>query len=242
MSRKYTSGPMMAIAAPTPVTPDRLAPQFPATLGEASPAMAGAALLAELEQAMDAGDVLDEIPFDPVPRLRKRRGGWSAERQRLFIALLRLCGSVSAAAKAVGMTPRSVYRLSDSKDGESFAHALDVAAEEGLERTRASALERALTGALVPIYRRGKLVRVEHRHCDKLALGLLSGRDTNVGWYKQTAVSRHKYKQELKAAAERDAEEKRRKEEYLRQYQEELDRMLAKAATMPRSVPRCRMV
>ena len=225
MSRKYTSGPMMA--------------RFPATLGEPA-TLAGQSLLAELEQAMDAGE-LDEIPFDPVPRLRKRRGGWSAERQRLFIALLRLCGSVSAAAKAVGMTRRSVYRLSDSKDGESFSRALDVAAEEGLERTRASALERAMQGALVPVYRRGKLVRVEHRHCDKLALGLLSGRDREVGYYKQTAVSRHKYKQVLRAAAERDAEEKRLKEERAREYQESLDRMLAKAATM-RPVPRCRMV
>jgi molybdenum-dependent DNA-binding transcriptional regulator ModE len=214
--------------------------RFPATLGEASPAMAGAALLAELEAAMDAGE-LDEIPFDPVPRLRQRRGGWSAERQRLFIALLRLCGSVSAAAKAVGMTPRSVYRLLKHEGAESFAEAWNVAFEEGLERTRASALERALTGALVPVYRRGKLVRVEHRYSDKLALGLLSGKDTNIDWYQQGAVRRYKYNMELKAAAERDAEEKRLKEQRAREYQESLERMLAKAAAI-RPVPRCRVL
>lgn len=226
MSRKYTSGPMMA--------------RFPATLG-GSPELAGQALLAELEAAMNEGEAVDEIPFDPVPRLRKRRGGWSPEKQRLFIALLRLCGSVSAAANAVGMTRRSVYRLTDGKDGESFARALDLASDEGLERTRACALERAMKGVLVPIYRRGKLVRVEHRHCDKLALGLLAGRDRNVDYYKQTAVSRHKYKQELKAAAERDAEEKHLKEERAREYRESLELMLAKAATM-RPMPRCRIV
>ena len=176
MSRKYTSGPMMA--------------RFPATLGEPA-ALAGQSLLAELEATMGDGEAFDEIPFDPVPRLRKRRGGWSAERQRLFIALLRLCGSVSAAAKAVGMTSRGVYRLLKHEGAESFAEAWNVAFEEGLERTRASALERALTGALVPVYRRGKLVRVEHRYSDKLALGLLSGKDTNIDWYKQGAVRRY---------------------------------------------------
>ena len=224
MSRKYTSGPMM----------DR----FPATLG-GSDALAGQTLLAELGRAMDDGDAPDEIPFDPVPRLRKRRGGWSAERQRLFIALLRLCGSVSAAAKAVGMTPRGAYRLLECEGAESFARAWDVAFEEGLERTRVSALERALAGALVPVYRRGRLVRVEHRHCDRLALGLLSGKDTKIDWYQQGAVRRHKYKLELQAAAARDAEEKRLKEERAREYREELDRMLAKAAAIRRQ-PRIR--
>ena len=51
-----------------------------------------AGALASAEEAMP------DIPFDPVPRLRQRRGGWSEERQRGFIAAPARCGSVVAVA------------------------------------------------------------------------------------------------------------------------------------------------
>lgn len=54
-----------------------------------------------LERA--SGDTPD-IPFTPVERLRRRRNGWSADRQRAFISTLACCGSVAAAARSVGMT------------------------------------------------------------------------------------------------------------------------------------------
>ena len=47
------------------------------------------------------------IAFDPVPRLRQRRNGWTEERQRAFIAALADCASVSRAARAVGVSARS---------------------------------------------------------------------------------------------------------------------------------------
>ncbi|MBA3527665.1 MAG: hypothetical protein H0T82_12230, partial [Sphingomonas sp.] len=50
------------------------------------------------------------IDFDPVPRLRKRRNGWTPETQAAFIEALSLCGCVARSARAVGMTPRSAYR------------------------------------------------------------------------------------------------------------------------------------
>jgi hypothetical protein len=69
---------------------------------------------------------LDELPvadFDPVPRQGVRRGGWSEERQRGLIAALVKCGSVAAAARSVGLTPRSAYRLADAPGAESFVMA-----------------------------------------------------------------------------------------------------------------------
>lgn len=226
MSSTYRSGPMME--------------RFPATLGgEHAPVPPGAALLAELQRMLDSGAMPEFIPFDPVPRLRNRRGGWSADRQRLFIALLRLSGSVAGAARAAGMVPRGAYRLLEHEGAESFARAWDQAYEEGIERTRAAALERALTGALVPVYRRGRLVRVEHRHCDRLAIALLGGKNDHVDYYKQTAAARHRSKREWAARDRREAEEKARKEEFARAYAEELEAMLAKAAAM-RPAPRIR--
>ena len=44
----------------------------------------------------------DPYAFEPVPSASNRHDGWTAERQRLFIAALKEIGMVSAAAKAVG--------------------------------------------------------------------------------------------------------------------------------------------
>jgi len=116
------------------------------------------------------------IDFTPVPRKRRRRDGWTDQRQRDFIFALGQCGSVSAAARHVGMSSRSAYRLLDSEGAIDFGRAWDEAIDQGIERTRSDAIQRALYGAMVPIYRRGKLHSIELRRSDRLALGLLGGR------------------------------------------------------------------
>ena len=116
--------------------------------------------------------------------------------------------------------------------------AWDKAHEEGLNRLRDDSLDRALNGALVPVYRRGRLVRVEHRRNDRMAIALLGGRNTNIDWYRQGALRRHAYKMELQAADEAQAEEARRREDAQRAYDEELQRMIDKAAS--KRVPRLR--
>jgi hypothetical protein len=62
--------------------------------------------------------------FRPVP-LRSRRGGWSEARQCAFLAQLYFTGSVTAAARAVGMSRASAYRLRERAGAESFAFAWD---------------------------------------------------------------------------------------------------------------------
>ncbi len=137
------------------------------------------------------------IDFTPVPRLRARRRGWSEGRQRAFIFALSRCGSVARAARAVGMSPRSAYLLLDAPGADSFAEAWDEAIDEAIERVRADALQRALGGAFVPVYRRGKVVRVEHRQCDALAIALLKGGPKEIDDYRRTAVSRRKLRQDF---------------------------------------------
>jgi hypothetical protein len=53
---------------------------------------------------------LEELAFTPVP-VKPRRDGWTPERQLAFILRLALLGGVAAAAKAVGMSRESAYRL-----------------------------------------------------------------------------------------------------------------------------------
>ena len=200
------------------------------------------ALLARFPVTLTAADLLastgseecppEPIDFTPVRRRRKRRGGWSEQAQRDFIACLQRTGSVAASARAVGRTPSTAYRLLDAEGADSFAIAWDKAFEEGLGRLRQDSLDRALNGALVPVYRQGRLVRVEHRRNDRLAIALLGGRNREIDWYRQGALRRHVYKMELKAADEERAEAKRREEDAQRAYDEELQRLLDKADAM----------
>ena len=181
----------------------------------------------------EAADPANHIDFTPVPRRRARRNGWSPERQQLFLFALSRCGSVARAARAAGMTPRSAYQLLDSPAADSFAEAWDRAIEEGIERVRADALERALAGVFVPVFRRGKLVRVEHRRCDKLALALLSGHHRDVDYKRQTAVARRHYKAAMNARDAELAEQRSRAEAVWAEHQAILDRIEAGQAGLP---------
>ncbi|HXG99681.1 MAG TPA: hypothetical protein VNI79_04615 [Sphingomicrobium sp.] len=168
------------------------------------------------------------IDFTPVPRIRKRRNGWTDVRQREFIVALARCGSVSAAARHVGSTTRSAYRLLDAPGADSFAAAWDRAISEGYARVRDAALARSLHGAFVPVYRRGKLARVEHRHNDKLAIALLSSRDQNIDEYRRSAVMRRAHKADLAALDEARAQRIRSISDAEAYYRSEVDQLVEK--------------
>jgi hypothetical protein len=163
------------------------------------------------------------IDFTPVPRLRRRRNGWTPETQRAFIDALAQCGCVARAARAVGMTPRSAYRLLEADGADSFAEAWDQALARGIERLRLAALDRALNGAWVPVVRRGRIVRMEHRINDRLAIALLSGRDHSVADNRERASSRRKYRLKLLARAREEAEAQARAEAIWAEHQAILD-------------------
>ncbi len=173
----------------------------------------------------EACDPANHIAFTPVPRQRARRGGWSPERQKLFLFALSRCGSVARAARSVGLSPRGAHRLVHAPGAEDFARAWDQAIAEGIDRVRADALEHALGGAFVPVFRRGKLVRVEHRRCDRLALALIAGKEHRVDDYRRTAVSRRDYWAELRAADKAKAAAKRTADGVWAEHQKILDRI-----------------
>lgn len=109
--------------------------------------------------AQDSDDPFDFEPVATAPRA----DGWSAERQRAFIAALAGHGSVAAAARAVGMTPQSARRLRHRPDAAGFARAWDAAVDQGRCIALDEAMRIAREGRLVPIVRRGKLIG--HRRC-----------------------------------------------------------------------------
>jgi len=141
------------------------------------------------------------ILFDPVPQQRRRRVGWDEGRQRAFVAMLARIPSVGHAARAVGMSARSAYKLLDRPGAQGFARAWDQALAEGMARLRGASLARCLEGGdFVPVYRRGKLVRIEHRRNDKLAIALLSGQIRDVDAYRRGAQTRWRQRLEWAAA------------------------------------------
>jgi len=170
---------------------------------------------------VDASD--DPIDFTPVPRQRKRRNGWTELAQRAFIAALEECG-IARSARAVGMSARSVYRLLEAEGADSFAEAVDEAIARGVERVRGEAMMRALHGSWVPVVRRGRVVRMEFRFNDRLALGILSGRDGRaIAERREQAVSRRKYRLRLKQLARERKEERRRAEAIWAEHQAIID-------------------
>jgi hypothetical protein len=95
--------------------------------------------------------------FTPAPS-RKRIAGWNVERQFRFIAHLATFGSVTAAARSVGLSEASAWRLRARPGSESFAHAWDLALQHASAHLMGVAIERALHGARREYWKDGKLV------------------------------------------------------------------------------------
>ncbi len=126
---------------------------------------------------------LEELAFTPVP-VKARHDGWTVERQKWFILRLALCGCVSAAARGVGMTRKSAYRLADRPGAGSFRSAWGKALGWGQDRTLDKSLERALVGEVVPIVRVGRVVGERHRFDNRLAMAVLNALDRRAeAWF-----------------------------------------------------------
>jgi len=114
----------------------------------------------------------DPLIFAPVPG-RARHDGWTPDRQRAFIHALGRSGLVGAAAREVGMTARSAYRLRDRAGADGFRAAWDAALDQGHTMACSTAIERAIEGEVVPIFRRGLQVGERRRYDNRLLMTAL---------------------------------------------------------------------
>lgn len=69
----------------------------------------------------------DLLAFTPVPRKKERVDGWSADKQRAFVAALSATGSKRRAAHAVGMAPFGIDQMLKADGNESFKEAVERA-------------------------------------------------------------------------------------------------------------------
>lgn len=144
----------------------------------------GAPAGAEATPALTPPDRDDPLlaSFDTVA-LRPRQDGWTAQRQRAFIAALAETGCVSEACAEVGLTPRSAYRLREHPAAVGFRDAWKYALSMATARLISHAFERAIHGSAERIYRDGVLVGERRKPSDKLLMWLVTHLDpVGFGW------------------------------------------------------------
>jgi hypothetical protein len=127
--------------------------------------------------AADDQAIVTAMPFDGVALedSRKRLAGWSAERQRLFLAHLAETGSVHLASSAARLSARGAYRLRTRSP--AFARAWDTALQLSVGRLAAIVFDRAIHGRIEQVYQAGNLVAERRVPNDKLLMWLLARLD-----------------------------------------------------------------
>ena len=126
--------------------------------------------------------------FHPV-LLRSREDGWSVVRQCEFLAQLYLTGSVAAAARNVGMSRASAYRLRKRAGTEEFAHAWDAVlvppgsgrlAGPGIDWrkvTHQALVSRVEWGLVQPVLHQGRMTAIRRKADNSALLRLLRRSD-----------------------------------------------------------------
>ena len=145
-----------------------------------TPTQATALAAADLsDTALDVS--APDTDYDPadyrwVPvRRRPRLDGWTEEKQRRFIEVLADTGLVGAAAKAVGMSRETAYRLRRSAHGAAFARAWDAARHHAGGLIEDIAFERAIHGVEQDVYdANGEVVSARLVYDNRLLKYLLS--------------------------------------------------------------------
>ena len=116
---------------------------------------------------------LRTVPFMPEPS--RKTGGWSADRQRLFIETLAETGSVHMASRTAGLSARSAYALRIRS--APFATAWDTAQQLAVGRLSALAFDRAIHGRIEQVYHQGDLVGEKRVPSERLLMWLLARLD-----------------------------------------------------------------
>jgi hypothetical protein len=112
--------------------------------------------------------------FIPVPQ-RARADGWTPQRQAAFLVALMRSGSVTAAAREVGMSRESVYRLRRHPQGGSFAATWDAICNRLPIRklTHAERYRAAMEGRIKPVVWRGECTGITRKVDNSALLGVL---------------------------------------------------------------------
>lgn len=104
---------------------------------------------------------------------KERHDRWNTRKMALFLEALTETGCVATAAKSVGMSRQSAYRLRARLIGQPFDIAWDGALEIGFQQLAHAALDRALNGTIVPIFYKGEQVGERRVFNERATLNLM---------------------------------------------------------------------
>ena len=117
---------------------------------------------------------LSPPPANPAPGPYQANGPrWTTRKMTEFLRVLAATHSVKDAARSVGMSRQSAYRLRSRLKGSAFDAAWDQAFKHSYENLPYAALERALNGIEVPHYYKGELIGTSRRYDERLTALLL---------------------------------------------------------------------
>lgn len=132
-------------------------------------------LAAADEDGLLPPETYDLADYRWVPvRRRPRTDGWTEEKMRRFIETLADTGQVGLAAKAVGMSRESAYKLRRAPHAAAFARAWDAARHHAGAFLEDVAFERALEGVEHNVYNEyGEVICTKRVVSDRLLMFLL---------------------------------------------------------------------
>lgn len=138
--------------------------------------------LRQVEEAgEDAEAAADPAPAqqpEPLERPFVAPGDrWTKPKMADFLRHLAATHSVTAAARGVGMSRKSAYKLRARLKGEPFDIAWEAAFRHGYDNLAHAALDRAINGVEVPHYRNGERVGTSRRFDERLTVALLTMRN-----------------------------------------------------------------
>lgn len=109
---------------------------------------------------------------DAAPRII-RSDGWTIPRQRQFLKMLAVTGSVERACNAVNMSTASAYRLRLHPAGGAFREGWARALVAGVAALQQVAIERAISGIEEQVWYKGEVVGHRHVQNDRLLMFVL---------------------------------------------------------------------
>lgn len=112
-----------------------------------------------------------------VPSFGNSPDRWCKVRMADFLRSLASTHCVAEAARSVGMSRQSAYRLRARLKGEPFDIAWEAAFQHGYDALHQVALERALHGVEVPVFHMGEQIATRRHFDERLTVYLLSARN-----------------------------------------------------------------
>jgi hypothetical protein len=126
--------------------------------------------------ALDPDTLPPTLRFTPVPRNGKPWMGITPQRQASFIAHLAGSGSVTMAAKAIGVSTSALYQLRKAEAAESFAAAWEVAVDMGARRVLDTLMDHAIHGIPETLSKDGQIILERRKYNTRAMMWIVQQR------------------------------------------------------------------